>query len=281
MDIYLARQAIFNQYRQTVGYELLYRDAFGKPPQASDGDMATKKVMDNAVTHFGIENLTGNRRAYVNFTRNLLLDDFIRHADPEKIIVQVMESVRMDETLRNKLRALRQAGYFLVLKNYTGQPNFHPYLGLFDVIRVNFSRTNSLFQREVVRKHGQPGTLFMADRIQREADFDSARNMGYTLFQGFYLEKPENLKKSLPPLKETAYGKILSAILQISADSKWEFECADIIRHDLMLSYLFPREEKAVPPPPGRIFQNRVMWRSIPRYIVWDLTDCAIGSVCS
>jgi EAL and modified HD-GYP domain-containing signal transduction protein len=162
--------------------------------------------------------------------------------------VQVKNTAYMDEELEDKIRALRDRGYIIALKNYLGEERLRPYLYLFDVIRVNFSRTNSVFQRDAIRKRILPNTLFMADRVEREADFEFARELGYELFQGYLLGRPTLLFKEIPPLIETSYGQLLRILLRISPEIRWETECAQIIKNDLMLSYLFPREANALPP---------------------------------
>ncbi len=251
MNAYIARQPIFNQRRETVGYELLYRNGESNAARVTNGDAATRKVLTDAVTLFGLEQLTGGRPAYVNFTSNLIMDGFVNRADPKKVVVQVMGNAVMNDRMENTLRELRQADYFLVLKNYLGQTHFRPYLSLFDIIRVNFRSTNSVFQRAAVRRYGNPETVFMADRVESQKEFESARSMGYQLFQGYYFGRPDMLSIPILPLVETSCGKILSALLEISPDVRWEVECAEIIRNDLLLSYLFPREMALLSPPSG------------------------------
>ena len=253
MNAYMARQAIFNQHRQTVGYELLFRDGSGgNKAHVTDNNAATRKVVTDAVTLFGLDNLTGGRYAYINFTSRLILDGFVRLTDPSKVVVQVMGNAVMNDDMETALRALRDDDYFLVLKNYLGQDHYRPYLSLFDVIRVNFRKTNFVFQRSAVRKYGTPETVFMADRIETKEEFESALNMGYQLFQGYYFNTPDMLSIPILPLMETAYGKILAALLVVSPDVRWERQCADIIQSHLLLAYLFPREMATVPTPTGK-----------------------------
>ena len=235
---------------------MLYRDGSGNAARITDGDTATQGVLTDAVTLFGLRKLTDSLPAYVNFTRNLLLNDFAYQFNPKDIVVQVMEDVRMDAELETKLRRLRQSEYTLALKNYIGQEQLRPCLPLFHIIRVDFLRTNFIFQRDAVRNHGAPGILFLADKLETEENFYAARKWGYALFQGYFFEKPLCLFKQLPPLSQTAYGKVLSVLLNVRPGQSWESACARIIRDDLMLSYLFRREEKAWNFTPGGLLTN-------------------------
>lgn len=240
---YIARQPILNPSRETVAYELLYRDGSGNAARIDDPDAATKAVLTEAVTLFKSRELTGGLPAYVNFTRNLILNDYARQSDPQKIVVQVADGMKVDGELETKLRGLRQSGYTVSLKNYAEGSRFHYLLPLFHIIRVDFTRTNSVFRRDAVRNHGAPGTLFLADKVETEQEFSSARSMGYALFQGYFFEKPFCLFKQLPPLAETSYGKLLSALAKPVPDIG---ACAAAVRKDPMLSYMFRRREKAL-----------------------------------
>ena len=255
MYAYLAYQPIVNQFRQVTGYELFYRDGSGNAARIANpaaADNATRKVISDAFSLFDFQNETSGF-FIVNFTRNLILDDFVRNADPARVIVQLTGNTKMDEALESKLLALRNAGYQIALKNYAGQSHLRNYLSLFNVIRVDCKRTNSVFWKEVVRKRGVPNTLFMADRIERERDFDDARSMDYKLFQGYYFGRPKLEQRKIPPLIETPYGQILKTLLYVSSandsENQWWTQCARIIESDLTLSYLFPREAASLPPP--------------------------------
>ncbi|MBQ9493577.1 MAG: EAL domain-containing protein [Oscillibacter sp.] len=266
---YIARQPILNPSRETVGYELLYRNGSGNAAHITDGDAATRGVLTEAVTVFGLRQLTDGLPAYINFTRNLILSDYARQSDPKDIVVQVMEHVRPDEALERKLRQLRQSGYTLALKNYQERSEFRRLLSLFHIIRVDFTRTNVLFQRDAVRNHGAPGARFLADKVETELEFSGARAMGYELFQGYFFEKPFCLFKQLPPLSETPYGKLLSALLEPTPDIS---ACAALIHKDPMLSYMFRREEKALRLPSGPLSTNiriSIYRMGPPRFLRW------------
>ena len=247
MFAYLAYQPIVNKRREVVGYELLYRDGSQNAAHVTDNDKATRKVVAETVGLFGLNRQTDGFLA-INFTRNLIMDNFVLNLEPEKVIVQIKTNVLFDDELEAKLRDLRERGYIIALKNYLGEQRLRPYLSLFDIIRVDFKATNSIFQREATRKNILPNTLFMAEKVEREQDFETALDLGYQLFQGYLFAKPTLLSKEIPPLIQTSYGKILRVLSHIAPDIRWENECAQLVKDDLMLSYLFPREVNALPP---------------------------------
>ncbi|MBQ6986190.1 MAG: hypothetical protein IJQ25_04300 [Oscillibacter sp.] len=243
-----------NREQKILGYELFYRNSSGNAARITDDDVATRKVLTDANTLFGLLELTNGRPAFITFTRNLILDDFVREADPEIVLVQVDSGKiqRIDQRLELKLRALKDAGYALVLKNYTGQRHLHDFMYLFDIVRVNFGGTNSPLQKDLRYNHGMPKAKFIADRLENSDSFYQALKMNYHYFQGYYWGKPEMISIPIPPIAETAYGKILGILSRVrDSDVNWsDVKCAEIIRGHLLLSYLFLREMNAILPPP-------------------------------
>ena len=119
MKAYIAYQPIHNQFGQVTGHELFYRDGSGnaaRVPKGPAGDAATRKVVHDAFTLFDFQNEAPSAFFIVQFTPNLILDDFIRKIDPDRVIAQLVGSDRIDEKLEAKILALRNDGYAFALK---------------------------------------------------------------------------------------------------------------------------------------------------------------------
>ncbi|MCH7689121.1 MAG: hypothetical protein IH899_21015, partial [Planctomycetes bacterium] len=64
--IFVGRLPIYNQHLDVVAYELLYRDDSKNNLSRTDGDAATSKLLINTLLEIGLDNLVGDRPAYVN-----------------------------------------------------------------------------------------------------------------------------------------------------------------------------------------------------------------------
>ena len=240
MNAYIGRQPIFDRFNRIVGYELLYRNS-RSPDSAKirDGDAATRGVLSDAISVFGLPQLTNRLPAYVNFTQNLLMTDFALKAKPSEIVVMVMDSVDVDEPLAEKLRELRKRGYKLALHSFEGQNKFRRFTGLFDIICVDFSRVNSIQRKEIARNFAGPGLELLAMKVESFNDFTTAKNMGYSLFQGYYFEKPACLMRELPPLSGSTYGRLLVELVKPEPNMR---VCRAMIMNDIVLSYMILRQ---------------------------------------
>lgn len=70
---YVARQPIFDREQKVFAYELLYRSGSDNFFSCFNGDRATIEVIANSILLIGLNTLTRGRKAFINFTRNLLI----------------------------------------------------------------------------------------------------------------------------------------------------------------------------------------------------------------
>ena len=67
MDIFVARQPIFDKQKNVIAYELLYRDSASNFFNSEVGaTKATSILLSNAYFSFGIDMLLENKKAFIN-----------------------------------------------------------------------------------------------------------------------------------------------------------------------------------------------------------------------
>ena len=72
MDVYVARQPVFNRSKKIFAYELLFRDGLSNAFPDIDGDTATSKLLSSSFLTMDIDSISGKKKAFINFTRELL-----------------------------------------------------------------------------------------------------------------------------------------------------------------------------------------------------------------
>ena len=72
MYFYAARQPILDKEKKLIGYELLFRDGVDNVFPDIDGDEATSRLIEGSQFNFGLEDLTDNKPAFINFTLDTL-----------------------------------------------------------------------------------------------------------------------------------------------------------------------------------------------------------------
>jgi c-di-GMP-related signal transduction protein len=234
MKKFVARQPIFNTRMKIYGYELLFRSGLEPYFRCSDPDLATSSVVVDTFLLFGMKKLTGGHRAFVNFTRNLLINDYARVLPSDQVVIEILESIAPDEKVVAACRDLRARGYMLALDDFALNVRHKPLLGLVDIVKIDFRQTTVSTRHELMRAYGNRKITFLAEKVETRSQYEHARHLGCSLFQGFFFGKPETLSSREIPAHQHNYYQLLQAIHQPQPNLA---ELESIIKHESALSY--------------------------------------------
>src|SRR5689334_2671890 len=98
MELFVARQPIFDRALTVVAYELLYRSGPRNEFDGTDARTATAKVINAVFYSPEGGKVLGGRPAFVNFPESLLLDD-VGLFLPRDTVIEVLESVEPSERI--------------------------------------------------------------------------------------------------------------------------------------------------------------------------------------
>ncbi len=233
MDIFIARQPIFDKRMNVVAYELLYRS--GKANSAlSDDDAATASVLVNGLVAIGLETLTDRKKAFVNFTRNLLLDETASVLPPESLVVEVLETVESDPVLLDALRKLKSAGYTIALDDYIESYEYEDIVSLADIIKVDFVHSDLSSVARIAQRFMGGKVRLLAEKVETKEQFELASRLGYTYFQGYFFSKPSVVASKDVQSIKLSYVRILEELGAAEPDF---VGISAAIESDLALAY--------------------------------------------
>lgn len=235
MDIFFARQPIFNRKNIVVAYELLYRNSKENVYSDSDGDKATLELIHNCFLTIGIENITFGKKAFINFTENLMKQEaiqFIPHSD--LVTIEILENVRPSDEVICACKNLKRQGYKLALDDFVFDNKFTELMELADIIKVDFTITKGIERRLVIERINSKKVIFLAEKVETLEEFEQAKAYGYTYFQGYYFSKPLVLSgKDIPVQK--LYG--LRVLQEINSKNANVETLEKLILRDVSLVY--------------------------------------------
>ncbi|MEW5721769.1 MAG: HDOD domain-containing protein [Thermodesulfobacteriota bacterium] len=198
----MARQPIFDRGLKVFGYELLFRSGLANFFTHTDGDMATSRVIADSFLLFGLEELTGGAKAFINFTRNLLLQDYALVLPTQVSVVEVLETVEPDPEVLAACRRLKDRGYTLALDDFVFQEKYRPLIELADIIKVDFLSSSPEEIETLARNFRSSGHRLLAEKVESHQDFQKALDFGYAYFQGYFFSRPAIVsRKDLPAFK--------------------------------------------------------------------------------
>lgn len=234
MQLYVARQPIFDRERNIVAYELLYRNPTTKTAEQIDGDHATSSVLMITSVLASFEELLNEKKAFVNFTKTLLCDNTVTLFSNNYLVIEILEDVSPDPLLLDNLKRLRQMGYTLALDDFTASYPYQEIVDLVDIVKVDFRLTSRKEQQEIINKYKREGLKFLAEKVETSDEFDIAMLMGYDYFQGYYFAKPTIF--NYKDVSSTSYTCFRMLDVLSTATPSYE-DLADIVEKDVAMTY--------------------------------------------
>jgi len=235
MDVFLARQPIFDRNKRIYGYELLFRSGMSNAFPHVDGQTATSSLLSSSFFTVGIDIISGGKPAFINFTEELLLSGAPRMFPKDSTVIEILENIEVTTPLITACRALYDAGYTLALDDFIYQGEKQTALiEMAKIIKIDF-RAMPMAEIEKMVADLQPyGCQFLAEKVETHAEFNQAMAMGFSYFQGYFFARPEVLKnKDISASQLT----ILQLIEQVNA-REFDIERLErLINQDVSISY--------------------------------------------
>jgi c-di-GMP-related signal transduction protein len=191
---FVARQPILKADENVFGYELLFRDGIENHFGGSDSDNASRSVLDSSLL-MGLDMLCDGRQAFINCTRDVLLNDYITLMPPRQTVAEILESIAPDDSVVAACRNLKEAGYLIALDDFTHNDSRGALAGLADIIKVDFRLTPPSELAGIVDRYGKRCQM-LAEKVETQQEFRVAKQLGFVFFQGYFFCRPEMVPTS-------------------------------------------------------------------------------------
>jgi EAL and modified HD-GYP domain-containing signal transduction protein len=232
--VFIARQPIFDRELIVTGYELLFRGANQNVAVISDHDEATSTVVLNAFTEIGLDNVVGERRAWLNVSRDFLLGGYARALPRARVVLELLEDQQIDDALIESIEDHRAHGYEIALDDFGANDELLAALPHVDIVKVDLLGRDPAEVAEDYERLSAHGVKLVAEKVETRDEYERYLEMGFDLFQGYFFCKPERMEAaSVAPNRLTMLQ--LVAGLQ---DPKIEIrELETLVTRDVALSY--------------------------------------------
>lgn len=196
-DLLFARQPIFDNKKKLYGYELLYRDNDPHSAVFEDGDKATASLIVNYCGSILNDEQGPYVTIFLNLTRKLLLSDYFFPLDPKRLVVEILEDVKVDDLFVERIKELKLQGYRFALDDYAFCKKFDRLIPLVDYIKIELlhlpieelTPKMAIFEKEVLAKLDKRPVL-LAEKVEDQQMYDLCSKLGFELYQGYFLERP-------------------------------------------------------------------------------------------
>ena len=191
-SLLVARQPIFDRAARVVAYELLARRSLDDATWSGEDEdsRTTSRVIRQAFLEMDVWSLTEGLPAFINFTRELLLDGLAESLPSELAVVEILETIEPDPEVAAACDRLRAAGYRVALDDVVAEDPRLALLAHVDVVKIDFGDTNDAQRRALLSRCRDAGVQVLAEKVETPAQHAQARQLGCDLFQGYFFQKP-------------------------------------------------------------------------------------------
>ncbi|WP_017446280.1 EAL and HDOD domain-containing protein [Gayadomonas joobiniege] len=259
MYSYAARQPIFDRNKNVFGYELLFRDSLKNVFPNIDGDVATSKLIETTQFNLGLEELTQNHPALINFSDELVIKEVPTLVPKEQVIIELLETARPTKSLLTAVKKLHQAGYQIALDDYVHTASWLHFFPYINIIKICFKTSSKEQIEHIIEIARNYPIKLLAEKIETYEEFQSAKKLDFDYFQGYFFSEPEMVKKkALAPSTLS-----LTELLVLASEPELNLKkVCDIFQRDFSLSFKLLRYANSA------MFKRRAQIDSIKQALV-------------
>lgn len=189
--VFLGRQPILDRRQQVIAYELLYREGSGNEARVSDDAQATARVIGHLFRDFGINTVLGRCEGFINVDAETLMSRRIESLPKARVVLELLETVRVDEDIVRRCRELKQQGYRLALDDFSAYHEcYEPLLEMVDIVKIDILELDRVALASLVRRLRLYPARLLAEKVESWEIAQRCLTLGFDFFQGFLFGRP-------------------------------------------------------------------------------------------
>lgn len=212
-NVLLAQQPIYDSKKQIIAAELLYRNDQGLSAFDVGEHNATAELLYNLSTGLIDDTSVLDTTFFINVSADFLLSDVFVPVEPGRVVIELVERIQPTEEILTAIQRWKKLGYEFALDDFDYSPDWDAIIAETKIIKIDILQT-SLAEVKALREHLKEHKLrWLAERVETECDFFTYQQLGFELFQGYFLAKPSTVTGQKVPSSGT---NLLSLIERVS-----------------------------------------------------------------
>lgn len=233
-DFIIGRQQILDRNLNIYAYELLFRGQGFDLTDKEEATQATNQIITDAIIEMGINNIVDEHRAFINFTTQNILEKTPLSLPKDRIVIEVLENVKIDLRVINNLREMSQQGYLIALDDFVFTEEWKPLVEFANIIKLDVLEMGEAKVRDVIAQLAPYKLKLLAEKVETHHEYEYLRELGCEYFQGFFFSKPNLVAGKRMGVNQLAAVRLLTTINSPNV----EFDAlAKVISEDVGLSY--------------------------------------------
>jgi EAL and modified HD-GYP domain-containing signal transduction protein len=192
----IGRQPILNRNEEVVSYELLFRSIGSREAALfTDESQASASVILGMLSEFGLEQVLGRNKGFINVELDLLMSDAIEILPRERVVLELLESIPLTADLVKRCRELKEMGFTLALDDHQFDPAYEELYGIVEIIKVDLLQSPADQLAGMIELFRPYPVKLLAEKVETRDEFLQCHKLGFDYFQGYYFARPSVIEK--------------------------------------------------------------------------------------
>ena len=230
----IARQAILDEDRSVIGYELFDRSMAGKPYSAA----SDAELLFNVLSHAELQALMGRKTMFINCTHESLSGRHLELIHPERVVLEVPpieghNQAEIDARLP-AMQEVKRKGFRLACSQLMLAKPYAAWLPLASYIKIDLQQIKPEVIEPLVKfARAHTSAELIAEKVETAEQYELAARHGIRLFQGYWFATPVVIKgQTLRP----AQANIIQLINLVRRNAEVG-EIEEVLKRDPTLSF--------------------------------------------
>ena len=154
---------------------------------------------------------------FINFPKDLLFmpPPIETH---NQIVIEILETVEVDNALIKQVQHLKKMGYHLALDDYQGDAKYERLLPLMDIIKVEVLGLNDAQLTKLSAQLKSFDCKLLAEKVEDQHMFDVCLKLGFDYYQGYFFSKPINITGQKMNQNQSSLLRLMGKIYKDDVD---------------------------------------------------------------
>ncbi len=230
----IARQAILDESRAVVGYELFDRSMGAREHTAS----TDAQLLFNALSMAENDAVASSKTIFINCTHDSLAGGHLDLVAPERVVLEIPPlPISQVDQIQNRLPSLeelRKRGFKLAFDFSILTKTYESWLPLASFIKFDLSVLKPEAVASFVKlAQSKSGAQLIAEKVESHAQYQMVADLGVKLFQGYWFAKPVVVEgQSIRP-SQAMILRLIDLVRQQASTADIE----EVLKHDPTLSF--------------------------------------------
>lgn len=230
----VTRQPIFDASLEVAAYALLHGPYEGPAEDRGNSVLATAQLLAGAILDIGFRRLAGDLPAFIRFPVQLLVEPPQLPLAPDRIVIEIGGSPACDGYVIEGMMRMRAEGYRIALDGLDPRRDGVEMLDYADIVKVDIRQYTPAQLALVVRELRRGRVQLVAVNVATGEELTRCRELGFDLYQGSFLERPETFAGRRAPSSRLAALELVHSLQDCSISA---VQVETSIARDAGLSY--------------------------------------------